>query len=254
MSDPPPSSNRHGSAWDHPDLHGGRPCRVRACLYAQPKWIILFTWWEVQSPRDGSWWENDALSSYPELRAMRQSSLTRRVLLPTALLCLSLCHSTPPQKLLRFFRRPPWMRGWENLAIFFFFRPSAFALQCFFVPAPKIMGQTCISLFRWLPLFTPRLIAAFISLINLAVRLWLVDWADKMCCYSEPGRSLFHDITPPFAGRPSSREKWSRFSRETGGGEHIQSITRHLLQSNQLSSAPIGCIYIYMCNIWIALC
>lgn len=135
---------------------------------------------------------------------------------------------------------------------FFFFRPSAFALQCFFVPAPKIMGQTCISLFRWLPLFTPRLIAAFISLINLAVRLWLVDWADKMCCYSEPGRSLFHDITPPFAGRPSSREKWSRFSRETGGGEHIQSITRHLLQSNQLSSAPIDCIH--MCDIWIALC
>ncbi len=42
--------------------------------------------------------------------------------------------------------------------------------------------------------------AALISLINLVVSLWLVDWADKMCCYSEPRRSLFHDIKPLFAG------------------------------------------------------
>lgn len=41
--------------------------------------------------------------------------------------------------------------------------------------------------------------AAFISLINLAVSLWLVDWAE-MGCYSVPRRSLFRDITLLFAG------------------------------------------------------
>lgn len=43
----------------------------------------------------------------------------------------------------------------------------------------------------------PAPLAAVILPINLVVSLGLVDWADKMSWDLEPGRSLFHDITPP---------------------------------------------------------
>lgn len=59
------------------------------------------------------------------------------------------------------------------------------------------------------PTVYPATTVAFISLINLVVRLWLVDWADKMGCNSEPRRGLFHDIRPP------SWEKCSCFIRKT---------------------------------------
>lgn len=143
MPDPPPSSNRPRSAWEHPDLRGGRPCCVRACLYAQPKWIIHFTWWEVQSPRDGSWWENDALSSYPELRAMRQSSLTH-----TALCCqlLSSAFRFVTRHLLKscsdFSGGRLGCADGKTLQIFFFFSLAHLLLRSnvFFHPCPKNNG------------------------------------------------------------------------------------------------------------------
>lgn len=87
----------------------------------------------------------------------------------------------------------------------------------------------------------PEPMAAFISLINLVVSLWLVDWADKMGCYSEPRRSLFHDITPLFAGCLHPERSGPVSAGDTGRGEiylrmqglalhRCRTISRHFLR------------------------
>lgn len=104
------------------------------------------------------------------------------VLQPTALSGLSLRHSTPPQKLLwEFSAGLPFSCGWEkNLFCKFF----AHLLIFFSFPISNPHQSNGTSMHIPLPsasVVYPRLIAAFISPINLAVRLRLVDWADKMC-------------------------------------------------------------------------
>lgn len=136
MPDPPPSSNRRRSAWDHPDLRGGRPCCVQACLYAQPKWIIFFTWWEVQSPRDGSWWENDALSSYPELRAIL--SYTPRFAANCSPLPFALSLDTSSKAASIFQEAVLDARMGKPCKIFF--PPICFCAPMFFRPCPKNNG------------------------------------------------------------------------------------------------------------------
>lgn len=75
--------------------------------------------------------------------------------------------------------------------------------------------------------------AAFILLINLIVSVWV--WAHKAGCCSKPGRSLFHDIRPVFAGCLNPERKWSRFhtGEETGHNSRkagpCQHCSRHKL-------------------------
>lgn len=123
---------------------------------------------------------------------------------------------------------------------------KAFWIQCL----EKIFKK-CIYISSFDFRYLPRPDSCLYALINLVVSLWLVDCADKMGCYSEPGRSLFHNITPLFAGclHPERTDPGSAGRQEVGNisraKAYLCTTIWHpslFLQSNQLSSLETFCI------------